>query len=172
MLQILEISDFDQMYHLMKTSFPQDEYRPYAAQKALFDESAYRVYAHYDDTHTLLAILAVWEFDRFAFLEHFAVEPNRRNSGLGSRLLQELASLLNKPLCLEAELPDSELAQRRIGFYQRNGFCQNPYPYIQPALAADQHPIPLCIMTFPAPISQQEFVNLQDTLYQKVYKVK
>lgn len=172
MLKILELSDFNQMYHLMKTSFPQDEYRPYAAQKALLDNPAYRVYAHYDENHALLAFLAIWDFDRFAFLEHFAVKAECRNSGLGGRLLQKLASLLNKPLCLEAELPDNELAQRRIGFYQRNGFRQNPYPYIQPALAADQHPVPLRIMTFPAPISQQEFINLQATLYQKVYKVK
>lgn len=172
MLKILELSDFDQMYHLMESSFPRNERRPYAAQKALFDEPAYRVYAHYDDAHNLLAFLAVWDFDRFAFVEHFAVKEERRNSGLGCRLLQELKSLLHKPLCLEAELPDNELAQRRIGFYQRNGFCENPYPYIQPALAADQSPIPLCIMTSPAPISQQDFINLQDTLYQKVYKVK
>ncbi len=172
MLEILELSDFDQMYHLMKTSFPQDEYRPYAAQKALLDDPAYRVYAHYDDAHALLAFLAVWDFDRFAFVEHFAVKEECRNSGLGSRLLQELKSLLHKPLCLEAELPDNELAQRRIDFYQRNGFCSNPYPYQQPALASDQSPVPLCIMTSPTPISQQEFVTFRNALYQKVYKVK
>ena len=172
MLKILEISDFDQMYHLMESSFPRDEHRPYTAQKSLFDEPAYRVYAHYDKTHVLLAFLAVWDFDSFVFIEHFGVKEECRNSGLGSRLLQELASLLNKPLCLEAELPDHELARRRICFYQRNGFFQNSYPYHQPALAADQSPVPLCIMSFPAPITQQRFISLRNTLYQKVYKVK
>ncbi len=172
MLKILEISDFGQMYRLMEASFPPDEHRPYAAQKALFDDPAYRVYAHYDDAHTLLAFLAVWELGNFAFIEHFAVKPECRNSGLGSRLLRKLASLLNKPLCLEAELPEHDLAKRRIAFYQRSHFCQNPYPYEQPALAPDQNPVPLCVMTFPAPITQPEFVNLQNTLYQKVYKVK
>ena len=171
MLKILEISDFDQMYRLMKASFPQDEYRPYAAQKALLADSAYRIYAHYDKDHSLLAFLAVWDFDGFVFIEHFAVKEECRNSGLGSRLLQKLAVLLNKPLCLEAERPNTELAQRRIDFYQRNGFCRNPYPYQQPALAADQNPVPLCIMTFPAPITQQEFLGLRNTLYQNVYKV-
>lgn len=172
MLKVLELSDFDQMYRLMEDSFPQDEYRPGAAQKALFDDPAYRVYTHYDDNHTLLAFLAVWDFSDFAFVEHFAVKPECRNGGLGSRLLQELASLLNKPLCLEAELPENDLAKRRIAFYQRNHFCQNPYPYQQPALAPDQNPVPLCIMTRPAPITQAEFIALRDALYEKVYKVK
>ena len=171
MLKILALSDFDQMYCLMEDSFPQDEYRPRVAQRTLFADPAYRVYAHYDDVHTLLAFLAVWDLGGFAFLEHFAVKPECRNGGLGSRLLQELASLLNKPLCLEAELPENDLARRRIAFYQRNHFCQNPYPYQQPALAPDQNPVPLCIMTFPAPISPEEYSVIRDTLYQKVYKV-
>lgn len=172
MLKILEFSDFDQMYRLMEDSFPQDEYRPRDAQRALFADPAYRVYAHYDDVHTLLAFLAVWDLDDFAFLEHFAVKPECRNSGLGSWLLQELASLLKKPLCLEAELPENDLAKRRIAFYQRNNFCQNPYSYQQPALAPVQNPVPLCIMTHPAPITIEDFISIRDTLYQKVYKVK
>ena len=172
MLKILDISDYDQMYHLMEASFPQDEYRPRAAQKALFDDPAYRVYAHYDDCHTLLAFLAIWDFCQFVFIEHFAVKPECRNGGLGSRLLQELATLLNKPLCLEAELPENDLAKRRIAFYQRGGFCQNPYPYEQPALAEGQNSVPLCILTRPYPITEKEFSALRDTLYQKVYKLK
>lgn len=172
MLKILEINNFDQMYRLMEASFPQDEYRPYASQKALLADPAYRVYAHCDNTHTLLAFLAIWDFGNFAFIEHFAVRPEYRNSGLGSRLLQELALLLKKPLCLEAELPENDLAKRRIAFYQRNGFSHNPYPYQQPALGPDRSPVPLCIMTCPAPITQQEFISLRDTLYQKVYTVK
>ena len=72
MLKILEFSDFDQMYRLMEDSFPQDEYRPRDAQRALFADPAYRVYAHYDNVHTLLAFLAVWDLGDFAFLEHFA----------------------------------------------------------------------------------------------------
>ena len=172
MLKILDISDFDQMYRLMEASFPQDEHRPYVGQKALFDDPAYRVCAHCDDNHTLLAFLAIWDLGDFAFIEHFAVKLECRNGGLGSRLLQELSAMLKKPLCLEAELPENDLSKRRIGFYERNGFCQNPYPYQQPALADGQNPVPLCIMTFPAPISPEEFSAIRDTLYQKVYKVK
>lgn len=171
MLNILDLDDFDQMYRLMEASFPRDEHRPYAAQRALFADPAYRVYAHYKG-NDLLAFLAVWDLGSFAFIEHFAVKPECRGGGLGSRLLQELASLLNKPLCLEAELPDSDLARRRIGFYQRNGFCQNPYPYTQPALAEDQNPIPLCILTSPNPITEPEFLSIRNALYKKVYNVK
>lgn len=172
MLKILLENDFEEMYQLMTASFPKDEYRPYSAQKSLWSDPAYHVYAHYGESRKLLAFLAVWNFEDFGFLEHFAVQPECRNTGLGSRLLQELSSLLKKPLCLEAELPDNELAKRRIAFYLRNGFCQNPYPYLQPALAEDQNPVPLCIMTSPCPLTQQEFLAIRDTLYTRVYKVK
>ena len=171
MLNTLGLSDFDQMYRLMEASFPQDEYRPYAGQKALFGDPSYHVYARFDNAHTLLAFLAVWDFEHFAFIEHFAVAPNCRNQGLGGRMLQELTAVLSKPLCLEAELPDTELAKRRLEFYQRNGFCVNPYPYMQPALADTQNPIPLRILTYPSPISQWEFNRLRDALYPKVYGV-
>lgn len=172
MLEILEIDDFDQMYRLMQASFPQDEYRPDTAQMALFDDPAYRVYAHYGAGHTLWAFLSVWDFDDFAFIEHLAVKPECRGSGLGSRLLQDLCSLLSKPICLEVELPDSELARRRIGFYQRNGFCLNSYAYIQPAMAEGQNSVPLRIMSFPNPVTSQEFTSLRNTLYRRVYQIK
>lgn len=172
MLKHLEIADFDQLYHLMEASFPRDEYRPYAAQKALLYEQNYRVYANYGADGIVNAFLAVWEFEHFAFIEHFAVRPECRSNGLGSRLLWELVSTLNKLVCLETELPETELAKRRIGFYQRNGFFRNPYSYMQPALSAGQAAVPLCIMTFPVPITVGEFTVIRDALYQKVYKVK
>ena len=87
MLHTLTIDDFDQMYRLMEASFPQDEYRPYAGQKALFHDLDYHVYAYFDHAHTLLAFLAVWDFQDFAFVEHFAVAPSCRNLGLGSQML-------------------------------------------------------------------------------------
>ena len=103
----------------MQASFPDDEYRPYEEQLALFQEPEYRVYSmpvteqtgenkNLDVNNTVrpAGFLAVWEFAEFIFIEHFAVNPKLRNSGTGSSMLQELVKLSKKPVCLEVELPN------------------------------------------------------------------
>ena len=67
-----------------------------------------------------MAFLAVWEFDTFLFVEHFAVRKSCRNGGLGAVLLTQLTAQCRRPVILEVELPTGELEARRIAFYERN----------------------------------------------------
>ena len=141
MLQRINETDFPEIYRIMQASFSDDEYRPYDEQLALFEEPEYRIYYmpaigmervgnHSIGNFTMHAagFLAVWEFESFIYIEHFAVDPALRNSGTGSAMLQELVKQYQKPICLEVELPEDELTRRRIGFYERNGFVFNEYP--------------------------------------------
>ena len=58
-----------------------------------------------------------------------------RSGGIGGQMLDAMLARCSKRACLEAELPETELAARRIGFYERHGFTVNAdYPYFQPAL--------------------------------------
>ena len=118
MLQRINETNFPEIYRIMQASFSDDEYRPYDEQLALFEEPEYRIY------YMPAGFLAVWEFESFIYIEHFAVDPALRNSGTGSAMLQELVKQYQKPICLEVELPEDELTRRRIGFYERNGFVQ------------------------------------------------
>ncbi|MCG8399496.1 GNAT family N-acetyltransferase, partial [Bacillus atrophaeus] len=86
-----------------------------------------------------LAFLAVWEFAEFVFIEHFAVSEKARNSGIGGKMLEELARQKAGKVVLEVELPEDSLKKRRIGFYERHGFTFNEYPYIQPPMGEDRH---------------------------------
>lgn len=167
MLRIATANDFDRIYSLLQCSFPADEYRPSEAQKALLSRPEYTAYV----TDDASAVITVWQFNGFAFIEHFAVSPSLRNRGLGSQLLQLVISVLRCPVCLEAELPDTDLAARRIRFYQRCGFFVNPYPYVQPAYSSDRKSVPLLILTSGAPISESEFQTIRDNLYQTVYGI-
>ena len=45
MLQLISQSHFSIIYDIMHASFPDDEYRPYEEQLALFQEPEYRVYS-------------------------------------------------------------------------------------------------------------------------------
>lgn len=164
MLQFTSQSDFSEIYRIMQASFSDDEYRPYDEQLALFEEPEYRIY------YMPAGFLAVWEFESFIYIEHFAVDPALRNSGTGSAMLQELVKQYQKPICLEVELPEDELTRRRIGFYERNGFVFNEYPYIQPPISKGKSPVPLRIMTYGEAITRETFEAIKNVLYRSVYK--
>lgn len=194
MMEKLRKKDFDKVYDLMEKSFPIDEYRPYSEQKALLDDPAYTVYVLYDEScdgaceescgeschksydelydklQDIKAFIAVWEFDDFAFVEHFAVHPDLRNCGIGAHVLNELAVKLGKMVCLEVEPPETEMAARRIGFYERNGFFLNEYQYMQPPISKGRKAIPLLIMTSGGKADREIFEHIKDTLYSRVYK--
>ena len=116
MLEVLNLKDFDKVYNLMEVSFPRDEYRNYEDQKALLSDSSYIIYVVYDETRGIKAFMAVWDFDEYAFIEHFAVSPKFRNNGIGKEMLSQIAKVLGKRMCLEVEEPDTNMAKRRIGF--------------------------------------------------------
>ena len=164
MLQRINETNFPEIYRIMQASFSDDEYRPYDEQLALFEEPEYRIY------YMPAGFLAVWEFESFIYIEHFAVDPALRNSGTGSAMLQELVKQYQKPICLEVELPEDELTRRRIGFYERNGFVFNEYPYIQPPISKGKSPVPLRIMTYGEAITRETFEAIKNVLYRSVYK--
>ena len=183
MLQFTSQSDFSEIYRIMQASFSDDEYRPYDEQLALFEEPEYWIYYmpaigmervgnHSTGNSTMHAagFLAVWEFESFIYIEHFAVNPALRNSGTGSAMLQELVRKYQKQICLEVELPEDELTRRRIGFYERNGFVFNEYPYIQPPISKGKSPVPLRIMTYGEAITRETFEAMKNVLYRSVYK--
>lgn len=62
------------------------------------------------------------------------------------------------------------MAKRRIGFYKRNKFFLNDYPYMQPSISAGKVAIPLLIMTTGGTVDEVTFEQMKDTLYAKVYK--
>lgn len=167
MLRPMKSSEFDAVFSLLRSSFPPDERRPEQAQRALLAHPKYTMYV----TDDLSAVITLWQFSDFSFIEHFAVDPRHRNHGLGAAVLQSLLSSLSSPVVLEAELPETELAVRRLAFYQRNGFHINPYEYIQPPYSSDRSAVPLLILSTGNPLTQSQFELIRKTLYKEVYKV-
>ncbi len=170
MIKLLSESDFDAVYSLMSKSFPKDEYRTYSGQKALLKKSEYKIYGVKADSGELQAFAAVWAVGEMAFLEHLAVDPSLRGHGMGADILCDLVHLLGKTIFLEVEPPADELTERRIGFYRRNGFFLNEYPYVQPPLSHGKQPVPLLIMTYGKAVSKREFENIKESLYARIYQ--
>ena len=169
MIEKIDITEFDEMFSIMEKSFPIDEYRPYDEQKALFENEYYCVYTEKEEK--IKGFIAVWEFPEFLYIEHFAVNPDCRNQGTGAHILHEITKLYDKTACLEVEPPKDDLTKRRIGFYERNGFFLNEYPYVQPPISKGKNPVPLMIMSSGKMLSEAEFKDVKNTLYKEVYKL-
>lgn len=172
MLERMQLANFAQVFSIMEESFPLDEYRPYEEQKSLLKESKYGIYILPDSkSGHIKAFISVWQFTDFAYIEHFAVTQKYRSQGLGSLILDEIRQILACQICLEVELPENDLAKRRIEFYKRNGFFLNEYPYLQPPISKGRNPLPLMIMTSQSPLLEHRFEIIKTVLYQNVYKV-
>lgn len=170
MLVPIKSGEFDRVWEIMEASFPVDERRPLDDQRAVMDDPDYTVYVSHDEHGKIEGFISVWMLDDIAYVEHFAVAPECRGGGLGSRMLRKTAELTGgKLLCLEVEPPKTDIARRRIAFYERNGFYLNDYDYEQPAYAPDRAAVPLCIMTCHGGIDRTTFEHLRDTLYRRVY---
>lgn len=160
---------FEQVYTLMQTAFPPTERRTYDGQLALFANPYYQMRVQTEE-NTVAAIMAVWEFPAFRFVEHIAVSPSLRGQGLGGQWIDDYVTAASKPVILEVEPPDTQIAARRIGFYQRHGFHACAFPYQQPSMQTGQPSIPLLIMQSGAPLTKLEFAQVRDTLYSEVYQ--
>ncbi|NLH01844.1 MAG: GNAT family N-acetyltransferase [Clostridiales bacterium] len=172
MLSKLNPREFNSVYKIMEESFSENERRPYEEQYTLLERSNYHVYINKDSSSgDIKAFLAIWIFEEFTFIEHFAVGKQYRGEGLGSLLLSELSNKIECQLCLEVEPPVNVDAIRRIEFYKRNGFYLNNYPYIQPPISKGKKELPLLIMTSGGSITREVFENYKNILYKNVYSV-
>lgn len=171
MLRPIKKGEFAGVYGIMEKSFPDDERRNKKEQRALLDEEGYTIYILPDEDDSIKGFIAVWQFEDFGYIEHFAVDEKYRCMGLGSVMLSEAVKKLGKMVCLEVEPPCGGMTARRVGFYERNGFVLNDYPYIQPAFSPEKKAIPLKIMTYGRAVDEAEFEKIKNTLYKRVYKV-
>jgi hypothetical protein len=159
----MQHNEFDEVYDLMVTSFPSSERRSYEDQKALLEKHNYEIETNRNDNGELLSFMAIWQLNTSHFIEHLAVSPLSRVEGLGGKS--------EKPVLLEVEHPETEIAKKRIQFYERLGFHLNTHDYVQPPIQAGEEPLPLHIMSYPNPISAEEFKIFKDDIFSELYAV-
>lgn len=160
---------FDEIFSLLEEAFPVTELRIKEDQKRLLQEENYLLYGVRKDGD-FAAVFATWEIDDFLYIEHFAVKKELRTNGYGGFLLDTFLKEKEKQTVLEVELPQDELARRRIGFYERHGLVYNAYPYLQPPLRKGNELLPLRFMTYPAEIDEKTFERYKKQMYRIVYR--
>ncbi len=172
-MQILEIknNDFEEIYSLVRTTFPKEECYPYDYHyKALMRPSFFGRKLVLDNK--IKAFVTGFQQKNYLFLDYFAVDKNLRGQGIGGKFLKKVIESVQCPVILEVELPETEMAKRRIVFYERLGFQLNTYPYRMPLIAEGFGDTPLYIMSYPLALAKKEFDILSQDIYCHVYQTK
>lgn len=113
-------------------------------------------------------LLIYWNFDSFFYVEHFALLFQHRNMGNGTKILSNFAN--DKTVVLECELPEDELSERRIGFYQKIGFRAFPFAYIQPPYSANKSSLPMLLLTNSLNLHENTFNYIRAKIATSVYQ--
>lgn len=133
------------LLRLYAGSFPFEERRTKDQLKAMIGHEKMNFIA-LQAGDQLAGLMIWWNFSRFGYIEHFAVFPELRGNQIGSTALQRIRARSAKTL-LEAEKPSDEMSERRIAFYQRNGFDVVDPHYLQPPYRKKGKPISMYLLS-------------------------
>ena len=168
-LEAMSACDFDGIYAQMEENFIVEERRDRADAKAVLEDPAYEI-LHLIDGQTRVGFVGLWHLEgENTFLEHFVIYAAYRGRGYGAKALRLLQDRFAR-LVLEAEYPKTEIAARRVAFYQRNGFFKNDFPYVQPSYRKGGEGVPLLLMSYPTPLADP--ARVARLLQARVYKVR
>lgn len=171
-LQRIKTSDvegYTYMERLMVASFPEDEYRDLVDLRKYTDTLPHFYNNLILDNEMPVGFISYWFLDDFYYVEHFAIDPDKRNGGYGRRLLAQLKEELSLPIVLEVELPNEEMAQRRIHFYERQHFTLWENEYFQPPYKPIYRPLPMLLMVNGEMDAEKDFEKIKKKLFQEVY---
>lgn len=165
----MKTGDFEKVFKLMESSFPQTEFRTYEKQKKLFLNPFYNMDITKNENDEIIAFIAFWRFKEFDFVEHLAVNPNCRGSGIGSKIMRNFINNSSGPVLLEIEVPHDEVSKRREIFYERLGFKINNYKYFQLPLRKGASVCEMKLLSYPDVLSFKDFEKFKDIIYTHVY---
>ncbi len=152
--------DFSRAMKLYEGSFPYDEKREKRSQEEIMSHPDYRFSLILEDGDFVGEVL-YWERGDYIYIEHFCILPECRNRKLGAKTL-ELLKQTGKRVILEIDPPTTDIAIRRKGFYERNGFLKNPHYHKIPPYHADCDGVELVVMTYPDTITKKEYDDFFD----------
>ena len=155
MLHIFQITDYnDPMLQKVKSlyfsSFPEEERRDWLSIEDMIanNYNLFNLNVALDDNGEFIGFITSWTLPGALYIEHFAVEDNKRGGGIGAEFFHDLTDGEDNVI-LEVELPGSgDMADRRIAFYERNGMTAlRDFNYVQPPYATGLPSVPMMLMT-------------------------
>ena len=172
-MYIRPITTADKTYqfveNLLVEAFPTNERRDLSLQRNNTDYEPQFCCNVLEDDKKAIGLLNFWEFLEFYYVEHFAISKQFRNKNYGTKTIETLLNKTKKPIIIEVERPDDELAKRRINFYLRAGFKLDHHDYLQPPYRLTDKAYPMYIMSHGDIDIEQSYEKIKSTLYKEVY---
>lgn len=165
----IDKDEFPRLFQLMQASFPASEFRNRAKQLALLDRPGYKP-VFVEKGGRIQAFLAEWDFAEFRFIEHFAVDPDARGKGVGSDIMRAYLSEVAVPIVIEVESPYTEIAKRRISFYEKLAFVLSSIEYKQPSLRKNAAEVSLRLMYYPRAMTHEALNEAKEKIFQTIYE--
>ncbi len=174
-LQRINTADVDHyryMEQLLIQSFPKEEHNDLHILREHAD-----CFAHYYsnvilDNDIPVGFILYWDFGDFYYVENVAIHPDQRNTGYGRQLFELLTRQFNRPIVLEVEPADEEIALRRINFYKRLQFVLWDGEYHQPSYRSEGDSRPMHLMVWgDTNVVIPPFDLIKNTLYKEVYNI-
>lgn len=161
MKQIVIDSDSHPLYatfkDLYRVSFPIFEQRSESQQAQAFKNHKYKLLA-FTEEHTFLGFIAYWQFDSYRYVEHFAINADLRGKGYGSRVLNEFTHSAPETVILEIDPIQDDVTEARWRFYEKCGFCKNPYTHLHPPYNKEAYsPHALVVLSSEKEITELEY---------------
>ena len=141
---------------LYEISFPIFEQRTELQQIRAFQNDKYRLLA-FTEGDVFVGFICYWLFDTYGYIEHFAVTPEIRGRGFGSRILGSFIESTTGIVLLEIDPVIDEVSEARLRFYTRCGFYRNSYLHEHPAYRDGYRPHPLVVLTAKRRIMEKEY---------------
>jgi ribosomal protein S18 acetylase RimI-like enzyme len=166
-----DVEHYTFIEELLIKSFPPQEYRKLAQLRQYTDSKSNFANNTILEGDRLVGLISYWHLEHFYYIEHFAINPALRNKGYGQKVLHALCKELNRPIVLEVELPSDETAQRRIHFYQKNGFTLWKQEYAQPPYRTGDEYLPMHLMAYGNLSCERDFEEVKKRIYKEVYNL-
>lgn len=151
------------------SSFPEEERRPWQSILEMISNASpfFFLKAIIGENEEFLGFYSSWNLPGVLYIEHFAVEPEYRSTGIGSSVITDIVAGAGlRSVVVEVELPGSTPeADRRIGFYERNGFSAiGDLQYFQPPYRQGLDMVEMMLMTSRPLPDVKAFVIMLHTL--------
>ncbi len=122
----------DQVLKLYKASFPTQEQIPLELFKQLLESKKTSIDEFYDDNN-FIGFIMFSPMRNYIYLAYFAIDPNLRSKGYGSKILQEFMKQHQQAIIAFGieQVTDfndnNDQKTRRYNFYKKNGLYLNDF---------------------------------------------
>lgn len=147
-------------------AFPWHEQREADAKLQALHNQNYVLEAWFDDA-LFIGLSGCWRFADYSYIEHLAIDDTLRSRGYGKQLLAEI--LKREPLTiLEIDPLTSEIAHKRLRFYETMGFYANTWSHSHPTYHQGIADHELIVLSYPQPIDEVQYQRFAQDLRQVV----